>query len=190
MEEKTLVSRLNAQGLDLDSHTVVALDSGWLSQMRIPVTAQDEKFSQLVSKIFFVREPWFQFSKNEVWFKADEELKGLDFNLDQGLPLSFNHSRHMPEEAARYFLVVERVEQQQLQDISEKDIYEELTGYGKVHKSILRQLSPREAFALRWNKALGIKDGPCSWQDNPVVWVLHFRVVTAAEAEDLLRHRY
>jgi len=72
----------------------------------------------------------------------------------------------MPEKAARYFIKIENIRVERLQDISEFDALEEgVVGQPTVgvwHSSVFSEL---------WDD---INDAPFDWDSNPFVWVYEF----------------
>lgn len=86
-------------------------------------------------------------------------------------------SIHMPRRASRITLAVTGVRVERLQDISERDAYAEGVTIPS-HLAFASNGNPdlrneaRDAYRQLWN---GI-NGPGSWEANPWVWVLEFRV--------------
>jgi hypothetical protein len=104
----------------------------------------------------------------------------------------------LPKPAARIWLQVESVRVERLQDISEQDAISEgvlFTDFGKdkynqhrlgyhvlpvtSHEQCLA--TARTAFGNLWEKI----NGPGSWQANPFVWVISFKVLSTNGKPDL-----
>ncbi|WP_201766957.1 hypothetical protein [Chrysiogenes arsenatis] len=87
----------------------------------------------------------------------------------------------MPRWASRITLEVTNVRVERLQDISDVDAIAE--GCDDTHitethppSQAFRKPTPREAFRVLWDSIYGKKDG-CPWVDNPLVWVIEFKVL-------------
>lgn len=100
----------------------------------------------------WVREAFFVSSVGRIIYAADREL------LRPKSPI------HMPRWASRITLEVTGVRVQRLQDITEDDARAE--GFDSL-----------DGFALLWDR-INEKCG-YGWQDNPWVWAVEFRAVTA-----------
>lgn len=111
-------------------------------------------------------------------------------------------SIHMPRACSRITLKVTGVRVERLQDISEEDALAEgidahfgcivgTTGVGGYHQEITgdrygpdaEHEDPVSAYQALWEQI----NGPGSWDANPWVWVIEFRVLTPEEhAQDLI----
>lgn len=74
--------------------------------------------------------------------------------------------------------VLKSISRERLQDISEDDAIAE--GVEPFDNPVFGPLY-RPAFCSLWNEIYGKRPG-CSWNDNPLVWVLEFERVSAEEA--------
>lgn len=94
-------------------------------------------------------------------------------------------SIHMPKAAARLWLEITNIEVQRLQDINENQAIAEGVGAGfqmnsgwpdylNIKNGIcsLTQDSARMSFSSLWDSI----HGPSSWNQNPWVWVVHFKI--------------
>lgn len=125
----------------------------------------------------------------EAWCAADAP-GGFAYMADHpGDPrgLGWRPSIHMPRAASRITLEITDVRVERLQDISEADAKAEgaglyVPGHGFITEAELRAdpgysnfLSPRLGFEAIWREING--DG--SWDANPWVWAVAFRVLDA-----------
>lgn len=116
-----------------------------------------------------------------MYYRADGEP---EFEQQEG-PIPWRPSIHMPRWASRILREVTGVRVERLQDISERDVEAEgwnvsdpghgnggaVWSYpGRTDKTFQ---SAREAFAFGW----GSINGHDSWDANPWVWVIEFRLV-------------
>lgn len=94
---------------------------------------------------------------------------------------------HMNKEYARIWLQVESVRVERLQDISEQDAIaegvERLKGaqWKDPSTGLFRDYTYKDAFELLWESI----NGTDSWQANPWVWVVSFRVLSTTGKPDL-----
>jgi hypothetical protein len=87
-------------------------------------------------------------------------------------PHKWKPSIHMPKAAARIWLEVTDVRVERLRDISEEDAISE--GAEKEYQVYPERARYRYGFALLWSKINGYE----SWEANPWVWVVSFRVLS------------
>lgn len=110
--------------------------------------------------------------------------------------ISWKPSIHMPKIAARIWLKVESVRVERLQNISEADAVAEgikrceradKSGYGYFDYSgtptpqSYNWSNPVDSFRTLWQSI----NGPDSWQANPWVWVVSFKVLSTTGKPDL-----
>lgn len=113
---------------------------------------------------FATNEDTFQFE----WQRADEP--------EPETPTRLRPSIFMPRWASRILLEVVSVRVERLQAITEEDVYAE--GAVTVENARWEGTSvPLRLFAWLWDSINGKRPG-CSWDDNPWVWVVEFKVVT------------
>jgi hypothetical protein len=124
----------------------------------------------------------------ETWAKADI---GFCFKVYNDIDAVFaprncwKPSIHMPKTAARIWLEVEEVRVERLQDISEEDAKAE--GVKSRFSDLFQEeryddyldmegeyRSPASSFQSLWQKI----NGPESWDANPWVWVVKFKVLS------------
>lgn len=95
-----------------------------------------------------------------VWFDEDTE--------DQTTTRYWKPSIHMPKARARLWLEIEKVRLERLQKISIPDVRDEgIRSYFSAHALA--------EFRLLWNRLNGDRAGG-SWNDDPWVWVIEFKV--------------
>lgn len=106
--------------------------------------------------ILWVRESFFEYSKNEYEYKAN-------FTNE---PIKWKPSIHMPRKAARIFFEVINIRVEKVQDISIDDCIQEGSPFIKS-----------ENYHYQWYKNLWCKiNGKASWDKNPWVWVIEFKL--------------
>lgn len=106
---------------------------------------------------------------------------------------------HMPKSAARIWLEVVSVRVEQLHNISHEDavnegIYKEWDGSHHWYRNYLRNdvkdeaymmmNAPRSSFKTLWKSINGIE----SWNANPWVWVVEFKVLSTTGKPDSLKY--
>lgn len=146
-----------------------------------------------VGDILWVRETWSPGSIENgvhtgIRFKADDER----------YPVRWKPSLFMPKEAARIFLKVTNVRVERLQDISEDDAKAEgidrgldMNGkYLPMYRNYLKNkndgalagvmFSAKDSFRSLWASI----NGPDSWQANPWVWIVEFKVLSTKGKPD------
>jgi len=140
-----------------------------------------------VGDILWVRETW-QHTKC-LNLKDDNELygyvykaspNGKDFQVNM-LHWKWKPSIFMPKEAARFYLQIEEVRCERLNDISEADAiaegieqeFDTFLDYSAKSKTGSYYLNAVESYATLWDK---INDKG-SWSKNPFVWVIKFNVM-------------
>jgi len=111
----------------------------------------------------------------------DDEWQGNEYRPAEARPWARKFGRipaiHMPRDACRLVLEISAVRVERLQDISEADALAEgiegiggrFTFNGGRHES----LTARSSFMTLWDSTGGM------WVDNPWVWVVEFKQVTA-----------
>lgn len=126
--------------------------------------------------VLWVRETW-QPSANDifVYFKAD-------YVHDTGK--GWKPSIHMPKSVARIWLEITNIRVERLQDISEDDAKAEgidifykknISGYEIQESNSIRSWSkfPYHGFKSLWISI----NGHVSWELNPWVWVIEFKII-------------
>lgn len=111
----------------------------------------------------WVRETWaYRFDYSRIYYKADENLASIVNRLnDRWMPSIF-----MPRIASRIMLEIINVRVERLQDITEIEAANE--GAQDVP-----YLTFRESFRELWKSI----NGPGSWDKNPLVWVITFKLI-------------
>lgn len=101
-------------------------------------------------------------------YKADNpnEIYCYDCN-GNGVPVKWKPSIHMPRVASRILLEITKIGIERLNDISEADCVKEGIG-----SALLRDCK-RPKFMQLWESI----NGAGSWNENPWVWVVEFKVV-------------
>lgn len=124
--------------------------------------------------ILWVRESHYKTTAKELngqfFYKASFEELGWSFK--------WKPSIHMPKAAARIYLQVESVKVERLQDISRGDSMSE----GCPFPNIAKETNPKEWFSDLWKSI----NGPESWQQNPWVWAISFKVLSTTGRPDHL----
>lgn len=115
----------------------------------------------------------------ETFYRADYLDDPLGPNLERspdGIRRQWRPSIHMPRAASRITLEIASLHEERLQDISELDCLAEgcAGGHGSI-PGYPYHATPREHYRWLWNSL----NGAGAWEDNPYVWVLQFRPVTA-----------
>jgi len=137
-----------------------------------------------VGDILWVREsfyePMFEGLNGKYYYKADLEKQGWDFKWKPSL--------FMPKDACRLFLEITDIRIERLQEISDEDCKSEgikreiftPTGEECYYFYPCNDLrddsyldSPKISFYSLWKSI----NGQQSWDDNPFVWVIGFKVV-------------
>lgn len=135
----------------------------------------------LYGDVLWVRETWclpslYDGFEKDYYFKAGFNPTVID---NRNASQSWRPSIHMPKEAARIWLQVEEIRVERLNGISTADVFaegmqykpEDLTGT-KDGWSQFAAIEKR--FQKLWNKI----NGPESWDANPWVWVIKFKVLS------------
>lgn len=128
-----------------------------------------------------------EYKEEEFYIKLSDYLEARNCPKDEDgnfidMDLPYRPSIHMPKSAARIWLQVESVRVERLQDITEEDAKAEgveLINSDKLfYKDYLGLLSARPnartSFFSLWQSI----HGPYSWNENPYVWVVEFKVLS------------
>ena len=154
--------------------------------------------------LLWVREAWNTYS--EYVSKPDYSVMGTEdfvYRADDNRVDKWKPSIHMPKAACRIWLMVEVVRVERLQEISERNAMDEgieAVGYddvdGTAWKDYLAKkgnyypyyYSGKKSFKSLWVSM----NGPESWETNPWVWVVKFRVLSTTGNPDvkLIREVY
>jgi len=97
-------------------------------------------------------------------------------------------SIHMPKSAARIWLMVEDIRVERLNDIREDDARNEGVLPSLISTSHTVGLSCKYSFAVLWESI----NGKESWNSNPWVWVIQFRVLstTGKPTEEVIEQNF
>lgn len=124
--------------------------------------------------LIYVRETWAP-AWNQVLYKANERYGKYEGQ-------KWKPSIHMPKEAARIWLQVTSIKVERLKDITEEDAKAE--GVEKIDESIFCWKhyggkyagcsNAKTSFQSLWQSI----NGDESWQANPWVWVVSFKVLS------------
>lgn len=106
-------------------------------------------------------------------------------------PLKWRPSIYMPRWASRITLEITGIRVERVQDISEADATAEGITKDEAREYVYTGHSPSdEAFAAAygdlWNRINGKREG-CAWKDNPWVWVVEFKRLTASVTSEPLQ---
>lgn len=141
-----------------------------------------------IGDILWVRETFLERGfRGNYAYKADEDCPLDDYEV-------YKPSIHMPKEVARFWFKITDIRVERLQDISEGEAVKEgVFKYGpfgeyagSLHPSggsmrYRAYRSPVRAFECIWESI----NGPKSWQLNPWVWVVQFKVLSKNGKPDL-----
>jgi hypothetical protein len=143
--------------------------------------------------LLWVRETWLKLDRDHVItsqyaYKSNGDPNTEDLRKDyikSGRNYKWKPSIHMPKDAARIWLMVEEVRVERLQDISEEDAIAE--GIGTTNgipvgltSHYLDYLNNRNCYSSPFNSFQSLWasiNGEESWNANPWVWVVKFRVI-------------
>jgi hypothetical protein len=127
--------------------------------------------------LLWVRETWC-FNGTYYIFKSDHE----------SMPFRWKTSIHMPKSAARIWLMVEDIRVERLNDIREDDARNEGVLPSLISTSHTVGLSCKYSFAVLWESI----NGKESWNSNPWVWVIQFRVLstTGKPTEEVIEQNF
>jgi len=121
-------------------------------------------------EILYLKEPYRIGIMKELMYAYDKQPQVREV-------LKWKNKMFMPEKYARYFIEINRVRVERLQDILEEDAIRE----GFMSTAVLtpdmldyRGFYPSEHFREKW----GTINGPGSWEKNPWVWVYEFKLNT------------
>jgi hypothetical protein len=135
-----------------------------------------------VGDLLWVRETWAPMYNEFGYtgYKADD-FSGIDNIKDHLYKGKWKPSIHMPKSRARIFLEITEIKAQRLQDISEEDAKNEgisITESGNYknygHAPYNKDLEDAaSSFMTLWWRINGMD----SWDANPWVWVIKFKVI-------------
>jgi hypothetical protein len=135
--------------------------------------------------LLWVRETWAHTKQLNINF--EDESYGYVYKSDDQIWESYEEwkwkpSIHMPKDAARIWLMIEDIRVERVQEISEKDAI--LEGIEKVelhsqpkwkrYDEGFCTMYPTISFKSLWHSI----NGEESWNANPWVWVIQFRVLS------------
>jgi hypothetical protein len=103
--------------------------------------------------------PWFE-GENIVWYRDNEQPISI--------PIKWHSPMMMPEWAARYFIVIESVRAERVQEITETDVEWEGTPMIAPRPSGVS----KDDFRVLWNSI----NPNYPWESNPFVFVYTFRL--------------
>jgi len=124
--------------------------------------------------ILWVREK-FTPDRGGYFYAADNHLTQI---------LNWKPSIHMPKAAARIWLQVEAVRVERLQDITEADAEGE--GAKTVFCQYVNDTQGYHSYVEGFRKIWQSINGPESWEQNPWVWVVSFKVLSTTGRPDFL----
>lgn len=149
---------------DGDSSTHTVKRGGKLYQDETPHTCP---YGQPGDRLW-VRESWGP-CDGGFCYRSDED-DASNAKPDDG---HWHPSIHMPRWACRITLEVVSVRVERLQDITAADAISEGIDHAGHSTDVVRDYSPDERFSMLWEYI----NGPGSWNANPWVWVVQFKVV-------------
>lgn len=134
--------------------------------------------------LLWVRETWAAVGRTTMHYayKANESNQNV----------KWKPSIHMPKSAARIWLMVEEIQVEPLQDISEEDAIAEGIEDWSYAPEGLGQITVNKGKTLCvgppvwcFNRLWASINGEESWDANPWVWVVKFRVLSCSGKPDL-----
>jgi len=133
---------------------------------RIVMNVEDVRIAELcpfgkIGQQLWVRETWMKCDTGGYEYRADYCKE-----LEDGI--KWNPSIFMPRDASRITLEITGVRVERLRDITDEDAIKE----GVAH---VVGRYPVEDFAELWD-SINAKKPERSWDDNPFVWVIEFKV--------------
>lgn len=161
--------------------------------------------------LLWVREAWNEAGRFESDFYANSEVnayrtkdayffpnwKQLDTSHWNWDKIKWKPSIHMPKDAARIWLMIEDIRVERVQEISEEDAIAEgilcCETYGEIawkryDGDYTVTSKPKISFWSLWASI----NGEESWNSNPWVWVIQFRVLstTGKPSEQIIENNY
>ncbi|WP_439473811.1 hypothetical protein [Algoriphagus formosus] len=148
--------------------------------------------------LLWVRETWLKLDRDHVItsqyaYKSNGDPNTEDLRKDyikSGRNYKWKPSIHMPKDAARIWLMVEEVRVERLQDISEEDsIAEGIEPIDQQGQLVWKRYDgyytvTSKPYCSFWSLWASI-NGEESWNANPWVWVVKFRVLSYSGKPDL-----
>lgn len=116
-------------------------------------------------------------------YKADNPNEIAYYDCKgMGYPVRWKPSSRMPRKASRILLEITNISLELLNNISEESakaegIVETIKGWKPYQASKRLCSSPELAFKLLWEQYKGSK----SWNENPWVWVIEFKVIQGGD---------
>lgn len=139
--------------------------------------------------ILWVRETY---SQTETGYIYKSDLTSDEIHKFHHSGNKWKPSRFMPKKAARIWLEIEDVTVERLQDISDKDAKSEgikLLLPSHLFKNYNERTEPKEGFSRptsSFESLWRFINGNYSWESNPWVWVIKFKVLsTTGKPENL-----
>lgn len=137
--------------------------------------------------ILYVRETW---AVNNITPHDPEYIYKSDYDctIKPYSNWKWRPSIHMPKDAARIFLRVTDVRVERLQDITEREIFQDTGEVECTEYNNVVPYSERFKYLLRamwgryWDKHIVKMDECFCWDANPWVWVIEFERISKEEA--------
>lgn len=138
------------------------------------------RFHGKPGELVYIREPCWEYGQWQCEGTQWISYHGYRYSSDPGNTIHWRKrsSIHMPREAARYWLYIEDVREEHIQDITEEDAKKEGAPWETYN------IAGYDVFSWylnEWDKINGSrkdKEGnwlPYSWEDNPLVKVVVYR---------------
>lgn len=119
-------------------------------------------------EIVYLKEPYYDYGNGVIWY-------AFDFNLDDRKKTSWSNKLFMPEKTARYFVKIDDVRLENLQDITRSSIRREGLICPKHLWSDDLDYNYRNWYIDEWIKLWDKINGKTfPWKSNPPVWVYDF----------------
>lgn len=149
----------------------------------------------------WVRETWLELDRSHIItspyvYKANTDAVAEETRKDYikaGYPYQWKPSIHMPKAAARIWLEITETRLERLQDISKEDAIAEgikttwinddssCNKFKNYINNGKGSLSPKDSFRSLWESINGAE----SWDLNPWLWVVKFKVLSTTGKEAL-----
>ena len=140
-----------------------------------------------VGEVLYLKEPYYlaNYQGGLMGLELKKAVKYKYGTMNENFEWQWKNKLFMPEKYARYFIKITAVRCEPLQDISDRDCFDEgikqtefRYEFGDVLQlysvgNIVSETSVRDAFAELIDKI----SGRGTWQSNPYVWVYDFELI-------------
>lgn len=128
-------------------------------------------------EIVYLKEPYYDYGNGVVWY-------AFDFDLTDRKQISWSNKMFMPKKAARYFIEIEDVRLEALQDITRSSIRREGLICPEHLCSDDLDYNYRNWYIDEWIKLWDKINGKTyPWKSNPPVWVYDFSLTKESKSK-------